>query len=291
MFQLFTDTSANLPSAYIDENQILVLPFTYSYDGQDYQALDTAAFDPTAYYNLLRKGTKVSTSLINTQTYSDAFEPFLKAGQDVLFVSMSSGISGSYAASRLACQELMEKYPGRKALSLDTMAASLGEGLMVMDAVALRDQGKDVQEVYDFLYQERLRVAQFFTVDDLQHLKRTGRLSGAKAAIGSILQIKPILMGNFEGKIVQKAQVRGRRKSILTLAELYKEKVDHPEDQVVCIAHADCIDDAMLLEETLSRYAKPKRVMMVYYEPVTGSHVGPGTVALFFKSIPEKARS
>ena len=208
----------------------------------------------------------------------------LENGEDVLFVSMSSGISGSYASSKIAANQLAEEFPERKMLTVDTYSASLAEGIVVMRAVECRKEGLSIDETYQILRALRHRIAQIFTVGDLRYLKRTGRLSNLEAAVGTVLQIKPLLKGDPQGKIVCFAKVRGRQRAIEEMAKRYKELVVSPETQTVCISHADCEADAQILASMLRRSKPPKDILIVDYEPVTGSHVGPGALALFFVS-------
>ena len=246
--------------------------------------MDTATFDAKAFYTAMRNGEKVTTSQIPPQRFVDYLRPMLERGEDVLFVSMSSGISGSYASSKIAANQLSEEFPDRKILTVDTYSASLAEGIVVMRAVECREQGMSIEETYKLLRALRHRVAQIFTVGDLRYLKRTGRLSNLEAAVGTVLQIKPLLKGDPEGKIVCFAKVRGRQKAIEAIAKRYEELVVEPETQTVCISHADCEADAQILASLLRRSKKPKDILIVDYEPVTGSHVGPGALALFFLS-------
>ena len=209
----------------------------------------------------------------------------LEAGEDVLFVSMSSGISGSYASGQIAARQLREEFPERKLLLVDTYSASLGEGLLVMRAVDCRREGMSIDDTYTLLRSLRHRMAQIFTVDDLRYLRRTGRLSNLEVAVGTVLQIKPLLKGDPQGKIVCFAKLRGRQRAIEAIAKRYEELVRDAQTQTVGIAHADCAPDAQILASLLRRSScPPKQILLVDYEPVTGSHVGPGALALFFLS-------
>ena len=285
MFRIVTDTSANLPTAYLQQEHITIIPFTFHADGDEQACLDLNTFDAKTFYAQMRSGTKVSTSQIPPQRYLDVLTPMLEAGEDVLFVSMSSGISGSYASGQIAARQLREEFPARKLLLVDTYSASLGEGLLVMRAVDCRREGMSIDDTYTLLRSLRHRMAQIFTVDDLRYLRRTGRLSNLEAAVGTVLQIKPLLKGDPQGKIVCFAKLRGRQRAIEAIAKRYEELVVEPESQVIGIAHADCEADAQILASLLRRSSKPpKKILTVDYEPVTGSHVGPGALALFFLS-------
>lgn len=282
MFRIFTDTSANLDTATLASAELRVLPFTFTCDGVEQTCSDLSTFDDAAFYETMRRGALVTTSQITPQTYFDAFRPTLEEGIDVLFVSMSSGISGSFASAQIAAQELKEEFPDRTILLCDTLGASLGEGLLVLDAVACQKQGLSIEQTHACLEEKKQRMCQVFTVDDLRYLRRTGRLSAIKAGIAAILHIRPILKGDTEGRIVCFAKTRGRQNAIEELARQYAAFVQDAASQTVGIAHADCEQDALLLAEKLKAAAAPKNVMIVPYEPVTGSHVGPGTLALFF---------
>ena len=284
MFRIVTDTSSNLPTAYLQAENITVIPFTFHTESGEQSCMDTASFDAKAFYTAMRNGEKVTTSQIPPQRFVDNIRPMLENGEDVLFVSMSSGISGSYASSKIAANQLAEEFPERKMLTVDTYSASLAEGFVVMRAVECRKEGLSIDETYQILRALRHRIAQIFTVGDLRYLKRTGRLSNLEAAVGTVLQIKPLLKGDPQGKIVCFAKVRGRQRAIEEMAKRYEELVVSPETQTVCISHADCEADAQILASMLRRSKAPKDILIVDYEPVTGSHVGPGALALFFVS-------
>ena len=282
-FVIFTDTSANLTSELVDRYSLRVIPFSYFIDGKEYTSEDPSEFDGREFYDRMRDGVMPTTSQINPQRYIDYMEPVLAEGHDVLYVGMSSGISGSFASSKIAAAHLMSQYPERKIRLIDTMGASMGEGLHVLRAAQLREEGRTIDETEAAVRAYRNRLYQVFTVDDLMHLKRSGRLSGIGAAIGTALGIKPLLKGNEHGKIVNFATVRGRRKSIKALADKYAALAVRPATQTIAIAHADCPEDAAYLAELIMAHTPPEEIISVCYEPVTGSHVGPGTLALFFE--------
>lgn len=281
-FTILTDTSANLPSALLKEKNISVIPYHYSIGEKQYSCLDTEGFDGGKFYKAMRMGAEIKTSAINPQSYVDFFESFLMNGKDILFISMSSGISSSFRCAEMAQKELAEKYPDRKVKLVDTLGASLGEGIFALKAVEYREAGYTLEKTYRMIEKQKASMYQVFTVDDLMYLKKTGRLSGSAAIIGNMLQVKPILKGNENGEIVNFAKVIGRKKAIDSLAQRYNLLVQNPEEQVVGIAHADCAEDAAYLAELLNKRKPPKEILTVMYEPVTGSHVGPGTLALFF---------
>ena len=281
-YAIVTDTSANLPSAMAREKDIAVIPFSYYIDGEEFCCLDTDEFDGAEYYGKLRKRAKINTSQITPQRYVDHMEPLLQAGRDVLYIGMSSGISGSYQSAVIAAAQLREAYPERTVATVDTLGASLGEGLVVLQAALWRDEGMTLEQTEAAALQMCRRMYQVFMVDDLFQLRQLGRLSNAASIVGTVLQIKPILKGNELGQIVCISKERGRRKAIRALADHYKALVKDPGQQIVGIAHADCAEDAEYLNGLLREAARPKQVLTVLYEPVTGCHVGAGTLALFF---------
>ncbi len=281
-FSIFTDTPANLPSEIITGYNITVVPFSYFKDDQEFVCRDFEGFDCDAYYAELKEGAVVKTSQINPQRYIEYLEPEISAGHDILYVSLSSGVSGSFASAKIAATHLMEKYPDRKVSIIDSLGASLGEGLVVLYAARMREAGHDIDKVTEETVRYRERMCQVFTVDDLMFLRRSGRISGVGAAIGTVLGIKPLLKGNESGKIVNFTTVRGRRKAIKSLADRYKNYAVYPEGQTVGISHAGCIEDAETLRDLLIEICPPKEILIVPHEPVTGSHVGPGMLALYF---------
>lgn len=284
MFQIITDTSANLPSELAAEKDLTVIPFPYFVNGARHTCLDTEGFDGKTFYGAMREGAEVTTSQINPQNYIDVMRPVLQKGLDILFVGMSSGISGAYHSAELAAEELRAEFPERKIRLVDTIGASLGEGLLVLRAVRDKLAGLSLDAIYEKLMDLRHRLCNIFTVDDLKYLRKGGRLSNLSFIVGTLLQIKPLLKGNEEGKIVAFAKLRGRKKALEELAKRYDEYVVDAGEQTVGIAHADCPEDAAYLSALLRRKHPPKEILTVGYEPVTGSHVGPGTLALFFEA-------
>ena len=279
MTQLFTDTSANLPVEIIDEYGIEVVPFSYTIDGVEY--IPEREFDGKAFYAAMRAGSEVKTSMVNAGTFIERFKAALDAGRDVLYIGMSGGISGTANAALMAKQELDEEYPDRKIIVIDTLAASLGEGLFVIRAAEQLKDGAALDAIEEDIRAQVPSMCQSFTVDDLKYLKKTGRVSGAAAIIGNVLSIHPILIGDYEGKIVVKSKVRGMKRTLDALAERYAELVLN-KAETIGIAHADNEEGKAYLVQRLRDKGLTGKCLSVCYEPVTGSHVGPGTVALFF---------
>lgn len=280
-FAISTDTSANLPTAELQWHQLYLLPFSYIVDDVEHQCLDLTAFDGDAYYEMLRH-TPASTSMISMDQYRRLWEPLLQEGQDVLHVGMSSGISGAYQSAVMAARELREAYPDRRLVVFDTRAASLGEGIQVLHAATCREAGYTLDETVRELTELRPRIRQIFTVDDLMHLRRGGRVSAVSAAVGTALRIKPLLKGDEAGRIVVFGKVQGRKRSVRALADNFAANAELLGRWPVGIAHAGCRDEALVLAAMLKVHDPKARIIVVDYEPVTGSHVGPGALAMFY---------
>ena len=281
MLRLFTDTSANLPLALTKKHNITVVPFSYTVNGKESDYPDDADFDGAAFYGAMRAGAIVKTSMVNPDLMVKYFERALSQGDDVLYVGMSGGISGTAQAAVIAAAELTEKYPERHIVTIDTYAASLGEGLQVLEAARMIGEGTPLEEIKERLLARRAHMCQFFTVDDLAYLKRGGRISGATALVGTVLGIKPILRGDETGHIVSCGKVRGMKRAYAELADYFDTRaLDKAE--MLGIAHADNAGGADALIALLREKGFSGECLNVVYEPVTGAHVGPGTVALFF---------
>ena len=281
-FAVFADGSANLPREMLEG--ISLLPCEYTVDGepQTYWG-DVDHFDGHAFYEELRQGKSVKTSLLNTQLFLSRFAPILTQGIDIIYIAMSSGISGTYNAARIAAQELMDMYAGRFVHIVDSLGCGFGNGLLAIKAAELSRQGVPAREAADILDAEVPHTCQYFTVDDLNFLKRTGRVSGMTAKIATVLNIKPILFGDATGHIISCSKVRGRRNSIEALAKKYEEKrIDSPE-QKICISHGDCLADAEYLKTLVQAITPNVPITICQHEPFSGCHVGPGMLGLFFR--------
>lgn len=281
MIRIYTDTSANLTPELIEKYALGVIPFSYTVDGVEQ---DGADFEGKAYYDAMRAGAVVKTSMINVSEFSASFRKELAAGNDVIYVGMSGGISGSANAARIAVEELRAEFPERRIEAIDTYAASLGEGIQAINAAKLLAAGVGFDGIVERILAERRNMCQYFTVDDLEYLKRGGRIGLISTVVGTVLKIKPILMGDEKGRIVLCGKVRGRRQSLLALADRYSELVQDRDDDIG-IAHADDEEGVEVLLAELRKRGFKGECITVCYEPVTGAHVGPGTVALFFSGI------
>jgi DegV family protein with EDD domain len=286
-YVIITDSTADLPIDIIRELGIDVVPLQFNIDGNEYKNYpDERGLDPKQFYGQLRAGKTASTSAINTADLIGIFEPYVKAGTDVLYIAFSSALSGTCNNSIIAGQELELKYPGRRILIVDSLCACMGEGLLVYLAVMEQKKGRNLTEVYDFVIANRLHLCHWFTVDDLNHLKRGGRLSATSALLGTLLGIKPILHVDDEGRLIPVGKTRGRRQSLEGLVDKMAQTAEDPGSQTVFISHGDCVEDARVVETLVRQRLKPKNVVIGYIGPVIGAHSGPGTVALYFLGSP-----
>lgn len=280
---IMTDSSCDLPFEMINKLQISVLPLSFLMDEQKYYNYpDERDITFAKFYDLLRHEKMATTSAVNLSDFENEMEPYLKDGKDILFLGMSSALSCTYNNSVAAANELKEKYPERKIYVVDTLSASLGQGLLVYLAVLEKQKGKNLEEVRDFVENIKLRICHWFTVEDLGHLKRGGRVSAATALIGGMLGIKPILHVDNLGRLINVSKVRGRKTSMDELANRLKNSIINPEEQTVFISHGDCKEDADYLTKIITEQVGVKNVITAYIGPVIGAHAGPGTISVFF---------
>ena len=289
MFQIIVDSAANLPAAVVKQYGIQVLSFTNLVNGKE-----LVCFDPdltpeqerargAEYYNAMRAGADVKTGLISTAIFEDAFREALLADQDVLYFSLSKNISGNYNSARLAAESLMENVTnGRKIRLIDSLNASLAQGILAIYASEMRDRGMSVDEVADILETYPQKMNGVFTVGDLKYLSKTGRITGTVAAIGNVLQIKPILRGNKDGYIVSFKNCRGRKSALNQLVKLVCNNIVDPENQIIGIAHADAYEDSLYVMNEIQKRITVRDFINTSYDYCTGSHVGPDTIAMFF---------
>ena len=281
-FAVFADGSANLPKSMLEG--ISLLPCDYTVDGEPFTYWgDVDSFDAHPFYEGLRNGTVVRTTLLNTSLFLSRFAPILTQGIDIIYISMSSGISGTYNAARIAAQELMDLYSGRFVHIVDSLGCGFGNGLLAVRAAKLSREGVSAREAAAILDEEVPHTCQYFTVDDLNFLKNTGRVSGMSAKIGTVLNIKPILFGDKTGHIISCAKVRGRAKAIETLVKKYEEKRVRSGEQTICISHGDCLQDAEKLASLVREITPEVPITICQHEPFSGAHVGPGMLGLFFR--------
>ena len=289
MFQIVVDSAANIPAELVKKYDIRVISFVNYVNGQP-----LTCFDPDLtmeqerakgkeYYDALRAGAEIKTGLISSGDFEECFRSIMENNEDVLYFSLSKNISGTYNSARIAAQELMENPPmGRRIRMIDSLNASLAQGILAIYASEMRSQGMDFDTIADTLETYPARMNGIFTVGDLKYLAKTGRLSGSAALVGNILSIKPILRGNKDGYIVQYKKCRGRKAALNTLVSLVCETIVDPEEQIIGIAHADSYEDSLYVMEEIQKRIQVRKFINTSYDHCTGSHVGPDTIALFY---------
>ncbi len=282
-FAIVTDTGANLPENIIEENEILVLSLSFFVDEKEYYSYEPGKkTDLSEFYKMMREKKPIRTSLVNAELAKEQIGKLLSEGKDVLYVGFSSGLSGTFQSVSIAMDELKEEYPDRKILAVDTLAAALGQGLLVYFAIQQRKAGAQIEDIYQWIMENRLHICHWFTVDDLFFLKRGGRISAATAVVGTALSIKPVLHVDDEGHLINMSKTRGRKKSLEALLKKFEETAINPGETPVFISHGDCLEDAKYVEQRLKEKYGVKEVLIQILDPVIGAHAGPGTVALFF---------
>ena len=282
-YVLFTDSSCDLPQELANELGLYVLPLTVKVDEKEYaNYLDWRQISVSDFYNLLRTGHTAVTSAVNVWAYKEAMTPVLEDGKDILCMSFSSGLSNTYQAACIAAQELREAFPQRTILVVDTLAASLGQGMLIYYAAMEKQKGRSMEEVYQWVLENRLHLCHWFTVDDLYHLKRGGRVSAATAVLGSMLQIKPVLHVDDEGHLINMDKAKGRKASLRALVDRMEQTAIEPAQQTVFISHGDCEAEANYVADLVRQRMGVKKVIVGPVGPVIGAHSGCGTMALFF---------
>ena len=276
------NSTSDLPKEWVWERKIPVVPLNCTIGGNTYRDMYDLSADE--FYGMLRAGEMAVTSQPSPQAAIDMLEPILKEGKDILHIAFSSALSGTYNSSRIAAEELMEDYPDRKIIVVDSLGASLGQGLLVYLAQEKKEQGEDLETVAKWAEENRLHMVHLFTVNDLNHLYRGGRISRTTAVVGSMLNIKPVLHVDNDGKLTAIGKVRGRKKSLQELVKLMDEKIGsyHDTCHTIFISHGDCEEDANYVAEKVKEKYQINTIIMNQVGATIGAHSGPGTMALFF---------
>ncbi len=282
-YVITTDTTTDLPESFYKEHQIPVMSLSYMLEGETYTR-GGKELEAEEFYAKMRNGSMPTTSQVNPEGAKALLEPILKEGKDILHIAFSSGLSGSYNSTRIAAEELMEEYPERKILVVDSLCASLGEGMLVYYALKRQEEGLTLDENYQWCEEHKLHVVHSFTVDDLFHLYRGGRVSKTTAIFGTMLNIKPVLHVDDEGHLIPLTKVRGRKKSLQALVDSMEELQGSytGKNEMVFISHGDCIEDAEYVRSQVEKRFGINAFLINHVGPVIGSHSGPGTIALFF---------
>lgn len=282
-YVIFTESTSDLSPKLIKEIDVEILPMEFTVgDKSYYNYPDEREISSHEFYERLREGESSTTFQIAPATFSNAFEPILQSGRDILYIAFSSGLSGTYNNACLTAKDLSQKYSQQKLLVVDSLAASMGQGLLVYLAAKKRDEGLDIETLAQWIRDHRNHLAHWFTVDDLNHLKRGGRVSGAAALVGTMLGIKPVLKVDDEGHLIPVEKIRGRKQSLDALVKHMENTVVNPQEQMIFISHGDAEEDAEYVARQVREKLHVKAVEINPIGPVIGAHSGPGTVALFF---------
>ncbi|GFN35687.1 DegV family protein [Tepidimicrobium xylanilyticum] len=279
---VMTDSCCDLPYDFIKESNIHVIPFTYHMDGEDYSDDFGKSLDYKEFYNRIRKGSMPTTSQITAFTFEENFRKFTSEGYSVIYIGFSSQLSSTFNNAILARNMLLEENPSLDITLIDSRSASVGQGAIIFYVSQMLKEGKSKEEIIQWVEENKLKVNHWFVVDSLEHLKRGGRISSASAAVGTLLDIKPLLNVDDYGKLNVIKKIRGRKKSIKTLLDVLKLNIVNPEEQVIFINHGDCLDEAEYLKELLLKEVRVKDVMINYVGPIIGTHTGPGMLCMVF---------
>lgn len=278
-FVILSDTCGDLSKELREKYDIeYVMNHIFINDREYNGSLDWDSFTPKEYYDMMRKGAKVRSTQVPQQDFNDFFTKCAKEGKDVLYVGCSSALSGSINAANIMKDDILEEYPEMKIEVVDTLDSTFGQGFQAIKASLLRSEGKTIEEVRDYLLENRLKYLEFATVETLEYLKRAGRVKSTAAFFGNIFSVKPIITSDVNGQNYAFKKVKGRRASLLEVVNQIKENIEDPENQIIGITHADCIEDANFVKEHLEKELKPKGFIMNNINPCVGASTGPGTI-------------
>ncbi|MDL2248127.1 DegV family protein [Tyzzerella sp. OttesenSCG-928-J15] len=286
-YVIITDSATDLNQELVDKANVHVVPLSFVIDGNTYHDFtDHREMEPKVFYDMLRNKHTATTNAVNVNEYVEAITPYLNEGKDALLIVFSSGLSSTYSSAVIAAESLREEYPDRKILVVDSLSASMGQGLLVWLAAKEKEKGKTIDEVCSWVEENKLKICHKVTVDDLDFLKRGGRISGVSAAVGGVLNIKPMIHVDNEGRLINIQKVRGRKASLKTLVEMMKESAFKNIKQTVFISHGDCIEDVQYVCELVKENFSDAEIFINYIGPVIGAHTGPNVVALFYQGEP-----
>ena len=281
-FKIITDSTADLPKEYIQKYNLGIMYLSYTIEGETYQG--EKQLKDEVFYDKMRKGLMPTTSQVNPTEAKETFEEFLKETNQILCISFSSGLSGTYNSAKIAADEIMEENKEANIIVIDSLAASLGEGLLVHKAVMMRENGNSLVNTAKWIEEHKLNLVHAFTVDDLFHLYRGGRVSKATAIVGTMINIKPVMHVDNDGHLINMYTVRGRKKSLRSLVDYMEKKIGsyRTKNDIVFISHGDSLEDAEFVAEEVKERLKIDSFLINYVGPTIGAHSGPGTIALFF---------
>lgn len=282
-YVIVTDSAANLPEELYERFDICVASLSFHTGGKEYKSYEKGKkTDLKQFYNMMRNKEIITTSLIGPDEFTRVFSEILETGKDVLYIGFDSALSGTYQAATIAAKDLEERYPDRRIITVDSLCASVGQGLLVYYAAKLKEEGKSIDEVSTWATEHRLNVCHWFTPDDLFFLKRGGRVSAATAVVGSLLQVKPVMHVSDAGKLEVVTKARGRKQAMNILVNEMEKTVVDPQKQLVVVAHGDCLEDAEYVMKLIKEKFNVGETLIHYLDPVIGAHAGPGTLSVFF---------
>lgn len=276
------DSCSDLPRDFVEKNNIPALGINVMLNGREFVDDFGKTVTYKEFYDAVRKGEMPTTAQVNSETYKEEFLKHVKENKSIIYLAFSSGLSGSINSANIAKDEILEEYKNADITIIDTKSASLGEGLIIYYAYDMLKKGCSKEEIVNWVEKNKLKVNHWVIADDLNHLKRGGRISGTQAVVGTLLNIKPVINVDDEGRLIPVAKVKGRKKALKTLVDKFREKVVNPEEQVIFISHSDCASDAELVKSMILEEFKVKDFIINQIGPGIGSHTGPGTVTLFF---------
>ena len=279
-FVIVSDSTVDLPKEYLQSKQVPIISLSYIMDGVTYEEMD--GLSHKEFFEKLRAGSLPTTSQINPEQAREALESFAKEGKDILYIGFSSGLSGSYNSVRMAAEDLKEEYPDINIITIDSLCACMGEGLLLYKALELKEHGMSMEEIAKWVEANKLHICHNVTVDDLNHLHRGGRISKTTAVVGSMIKIKPIIHMSDEGKLVVIGKERGRKKSLVSIVDRMEKQMQGYDNDIVMITHGDCIEDAEFVKKQVEERFGIHNVMINGLGSVIGSHTGAGVVAVFF---------
>ncbi|MCL2637877.1 MAG: DegV family protein [Oscillospiraceae bacterium] len=283
-FDIITDSASNLPKSYAEKNNIGIISLKYTLNDEEFDSYVEKENDDSLknFYQKMREKASTSTSNINAATFEARFTEVLEKGRDILYVSFSSNLSSSYSFAEITANQLKEKYPDRKIVVVDSLCVTYALGLLIHYIVKMRDDGKSMEELHEWLEANKKKMIHLFTVDDLVYLKRGGRINPATALVGTLLGVKPVMHVTNEGRLEKYDKVKGRKKSLSELVDKLAAMIVNPKEQTVAVVHGDCEDDADYVKKLIIEKTGVKEVITDYLSPVVGAHSGPGTIAMFF---------
>ena len=280
--KIITDSSCDLPREYVDDNNIEVISLVLNLNGQIIKDDLGKTLSYKDFYQKMRDGATPTTSQVNAHEIEEAFIKHIKNGDSIIYISISASLSGTFNSANIAKNNLLEEYPEAKIELVDSLSASIGQGLLVLKACEMRDNGASIEEIVEWIEENKRKVIHTILIDDLNHLKRGGRISGATATIGGLLNIKPSAYLDDEGKLAQGEKIKGKKKALRFLANEVKERAVETENEVLYICHGDCLEEAEALRDIILQEVKFKDVIINYVGNVVGAHAGPGVLAAIF---------